>query len=171
MWTGSKNGHYIAVNSTKCDLISVIEFDSRIKRVQIIRLTLARREGKIKSFQPNRRGWKNRNSRPRIPLSWKLRFTPRILLQVAWVRAEDQTILTLHTKVVTHNSRVSVTHDNLRTWQLRIRQLKETDRGCYMCQINTAVMKIQQGCLDVYGKATFLNSLIANDHFWHLPHL
>ncbi|GLV44348.1 Dpr-interacting protein gamma [Carabus blaptoides fortunei] len=70
--------------------------------------------------------------------------------KVAWVRAEDQTILTLHTKVVTHNSRVSVAHDNLRTWQLRIRQLKETDRGCYMCQINTAVMKIQQGCLDVY---------------------
>lgn len=74
------------------------------------------------------------------------------VLQVAWVRAEDQTILTLHTKVVTHNSRVSVAHDNLRTWQLRIRQLKESDRGCYMCQINTAVMKIQQGCLDVYGE-------------------
>lgn len=53
---------------------------------------------------------------------------------------------------MTHNSRISVTHDNLRTWQLRIRQLKESDRGCYMCQINTSIMKIQNGCLDVYGK-------------------
>lgn len=76
---------------------------------------------------------------------------------MAWVRAEDQTILSLHTKVVTHNSRISVTHDNLRTWQLRIRQLKESDRGCYMCQINTSVMKIQQGCLDVYGESFPIN--------------
>lgn len=68
------------------------------------------------------------------------------------MKAEDQTILTLHTRVVTHNSRISVTHDNLRTWQLRIRQLKETDRGCYMCQINTSTMKKQIGCVDVHGK-------------------
>lgn len=68
------------------------------------------------------------------------------------MRAEDQTILSLHTKLVTHNSRVSVTHDNLRTWQLRIRQLKESDRGCYMCQINTSIMKVQQGCIDVFGE-------------------
>lgn len=74
------------------------------------------------------------------------------IFQVAWVRAEDQTILSLHTKVVTHNSRISVTHDSQRTWQIRIRQLKESDRGCYMCQINTSVLKIQQGCIDVNGK-------------------
>ncbi|XP_065157445.1 lachesin-like [Atheta coriaria] len=70
--------------------------------------------------------------------------------KVAWVRAEDQTILSLHTKVVTHNSRITVTHDNLQTWHLRIRQLKESDRGCYMCQVNTNIMKMQQGCLDVH---------------------
>ncbi|XP_044735605.1 lachesin-like [Chrysoperla carnea] len=70
--------------------------------------------------------------------------------KVGWLKAEDQTILTLHTRVVTHNSRISVTHDNLHTWQLRIRQLKESDRGCYMCQINTSTMKKQIGCLDVH---------------------
>lgn len=74
------------------------------------------------------------------------------VLQVAWVRAEDQTILTLHSRVVTHNSRISVTHDSLHTWQLHIRQVKEADRGCYMCQINTSVMRIQEGCVDVHGK-------------------
>ncbi|XP_059489055.1 lachesin-like isoform X2 [Neocloeon triangulifer] len=70
--------------------------------------------------------------------------------KVGWMRAEDQTILTLHTKVVTHNSRISVTHDNQRTWNLHIRQVKEADRGCYMCQINTSVMKKQIGCVDVH---------------------
>jgi len=74
------------------------------------------------------------------------------VLQVGWLKAEDQTILTLHNKVVTHNSRISVTHDNHRTWQLHIRQVKESDRGCYMCQINTSVMKKQVGCVDVHGK-------------------
>lgn len=74
------------------------------------------------------------------------------LLQVAWVRAGDQTILSVHTKVVTHNNRISVAHDNLITWQLRIKQVKESDRGCYMCQINTSVMKMEQICIDVYGE-------------------
>uniref|UniRef100_T1HRM5 Ig-like domain-containing protein n=1 Tax=Rhodnius prolixus TaxID=13249 RepID=T1HRM5_RHOPR len=71
--------------------------------------------------------------------------------EVGWLKAEDQTILSLHTRVVTHNARVSVTHDNQRTWRLHIRQLKESDRGCYMCQINTNVMKKQIGCVDVHG--------------------
>ncbi|XP_046400586.1 lachesin-like [Ischnura elegans] len=70
--------------------------------------------------------------------------------KVGWMKAEDQTILTLHTKVVTHNSRISVTHDGHRTWNLHIRQVKEADRGCYMCQINTNVMKKQIGCVDVH---------------------
>lgn len=68
------------------------------------------------------------------------------------MKAEDQTILSLHTRVVTHNTRVSVTHDNFKTWQLHIRQIKETDKGCYMCQINTNIMKKQVGCVDVYSK-------------------
>lgn len=58
----------------------------------------------------------------------------------------------MHTRVVTHNSRVSVSHDSQRTWHLHIRQVKESDRGCYMCQINTAVMKSQLGCIDVHGE-------------------
>ncbi|KAJ9600124.1 hypothetical protein L9F63_009581, partial [Diploptera punctata] len=67
------------------------------------------------------------------------------------MKAEDQTILALHNKVVTHNARISVTHDNHRTWQLHIRQVKESDRGCYMCQINTSIMKKQVGCVDVHA--------------------
>ncbi|XP_049940869.1 lachesin-like [Schistocerca serialis cubense] len=70
--------------------------------------------------------------------------------KVGWLRSEDQTVLTMHDKVVTHNSRVGVSHDQLRTWRLHVRQLKESDRGCYTCQINTSVMKQQTGCIDVH---------------------
>ncbi|XP_075230446.1 lachesin-like [Lycorma delicatula] len=70
--------------------------------------------------------------------------------KVGWLRAEDQTVLSLHTSLVTHNPRISLTHDNYRSWQLHIRQVKESDRGCYMCQVNTRIMKKQIGCLDVH---------------------
>ncbi|XP_049834060.1 lachesin-like [Schistocerca gregaria] len=70
--------------------------------------------------------------------------------KVVWLRADDQTLLSLQDKVVTHNNRVAVSHDQLRTWRLHLRQLKEADRGCYTCQINTSVMKQQFGCIDVH---------------------
>ncbi|KOX76062.1 Lachesin [Melipona quadrifasciata] len=35
------------------------------------------------------------------------------------------------------------------TWRLHIRQLKESDRDCYMCQINTSPMISELGCLDI----------------------
>lgn len=37
---------------------------------------------------------------------------------------------------------------------LKIRQVQESDRGCYMCQINTEEMKKQIGCIDVLSKLT-----------------
>lgn len=73
--------------------------------------------------------------------------------QVGWLRAEDQTVLTLDKRVVTHNSRISVSQDPDRDmWRLHIRQIKYSDRGCYMCQINTTNMKKQVGCIDVQGE-------------------
>ncbi|KAK9881110.1 hypothetical protein WA026_014456 [Henosepilachna vigintioctopunctata] len=75
---------------------------------------------------------------------------PLFSFKVGWMKADDQTILSLHTRVITHNPRIFVTHDDsLKIWQLKIRQLKESDRGCYMCQINTSQMKKQLGCIDV----------------------
>jgi len=104
------------------------------------------------------------------------------LFQVGWLRASDQTILSIHTRIVTHNARISVSYESggssgpgsagataggafgvtgssqateevvNGTWSLHIRQLKETDRDCYMCQINTSPMISQLGCLDIQGK-------------------
>ena len=65
------------------------------------------------------------------------------------MKAGDQTILALHKRVITHNNRVSVSHEDNRVWKLHLRSVLESDRGCYMCQINTEQMKQQNGCLDV----------------------
>ncbi|XP_032512885.2 lachesin-like [Danaus plexippus] len=69
--------------------------------------------------------------------------------KVAWLRVDTQTILTIHTHVISRSRRVGVTHSDQRTWFLHIRELRETDRGWYMCQINTDPMKSQLGYLDI----------------------
>jgi len=69
--------------------------------------------------------------------------------KVGWLKAGDQTILALHKRVITHNTRVSVSHEDSKVWKLHLRNVVEADRGCYMCQINTEQMKQQLGCLDV----------------------
>nr|XP_040572511.1 lachesin-like [Lepeophtheirus salmonis] len=69
--------------------------------------------------------------------------------KVGWLKAKDQTILALHKRVITHNTRIDVDHEDNRIWKLKIRHVQESDRGCYMCQINTEEMKKQVGCIDV----------------------
>uniref|UniRef100_A0ABD2WIV2 Ig-like domain-containing protein n=1 Tax=Trichogramma kaykai TaxID=54128 RepID=A0ABD2WIV2_9HYME len=69
--------------------------------------------------------------------------------KVAWLRVDTQTILTIANHVITKNHRIGVTHSEHRTWFLHIKEVKETDRGWYMCQINTDPMKSQIGYLDV----------------------
>ena len=76
--------------------------------------------------------------------------------QVGWLKAKDQTILALHHRVITHNNRFDVDHDENRIWKLKIRSVQESDAGCYMCQINTEVMKKQVGCIDVLSKISIL---------------
>jgi len=73
-------------------------------------------------------------------------------LQVAWLRVDTQTILTIATHVITKNHRIGVSNSDHRTWYLQIRDVRETDRGWYMCQINTDPMKSQVGYLEVVGE-------------------
>lgn len=68
--------------------------------------------------------------------------------KVGWIKA-DQTILTLHKRVITHNNRIHITHDMHNTWDLHIKDVTEEDQDCYMCQINTEHMKKQVGCVTV----------------------
>ncbi|XP_042233852.1 lachesin-like isoform X1 [Homarus americanus] len=69
--------------------------------------------------------------------------------QVGWVKADTKAIQAIHKHVITHNSRVSVTHSDHNTWMLHIRGVQEEDRGPYMCQINTDPMRSQIGYLEV----------------------
>ncbi|KAK4287847.1 hypothetical protein Pmani_039096 [Petrolisthes manimaculis] len=82
---------------------------------------------------------------------------------VGWLKVDSQTILSLQKRVVTHNTRITVTHDEHRTWSLHIRQVKEADSGCYMCQINTKVMKNQVGCIKVHVPPDFVNNQTSSD--------
>ncbi|XP_055694883.1 lachesin [Lutzomyia longipalpis] len=77
--------------------------------------------------------------------------------KVGWLRASDQTVLALQGRVVTHNNRISVVHEDMHTWRLRIKQIRESDKGCYMCQINSSPMKKQIGCIDVQVPPDIIN--------------
>lgn len=52
--------------------------------------------------------------------------------KVGWMRAADQTVLALQGRVVTHNSRYSVVNEEMKVWRLKINNIRESDRGCYM---------------------------------------
>lgn len=64
-------------------------------------------------------------------------------VQVGWVKSDTKAIQAIHEHVITHNARISVTHTDLITWNLHIKNVMEEDRGGYMCQLNTDPMKSQ----------------------------
>ncbi|XP_063858926.1 lachesin-like isoform X1 [Scylla paramamosain] len=69
--------------------------------------------------------------------------------KVAWVQVDTQTILTIHKQVITRNPRIALLHNDHRSWHLQISDVKESDRGWYMCQVNTDPMRSRQGYMDV----------------------
>lgn len=69
--------------------------------------------------------------------------------KVAWVQVDTQTILTIHKQVITRNPRIALLHNDHRTWHLELKNVQESDRGWYMCQVNTDPMVYQQGYVDV----------------------
>lgn len=71
--------------------------------------------------------------------------------QVAWVRVDTQTILSIHHNVITQNPRISLSYNDHRSWYLHIKNVQESDRGWYMCQVNTDPMRSRQGYLQVVG--------------------
>ncbi|KAG4066651.1 hypothetical protein HA402_007287 [Bradysia odoriphaga] len=86
-----------------------------------------------------------------------------VAFKVAFLRVDTQTILTIQNHVITKNHRIGITHSDNRIWQLRIRDVKESDRGFYMCQINTDPMKSQTGYLDVVVPPDILDYQTSHD--------
>lgn len=69
------------------------------------------------------------------------------MYKVGWMRS-DQTVLSVG-KMVTQNSRYSVSHEQTNKWSLRIHNVRESDEGCYLCQINTQPLLKQSGCIQL----------------------
>ncbi|KAJ6649927.1 Opioid-binding protein/cell adhesion molecule like [Pseudolycoriella hygida] len=86
-----------------------------------------------------------------------------VAFKVAWLRVDTQTILTIQNHVITKNHRIGLSHSDNRIWQLRIRDVKESDRGWYMCQVNTDPMKSQTGYLDVVVPPDILDYQTSHD--------
>nr|CAH0099633.1 unnamed protein product [Daphnia galeata] len=78
--------------------------------------------------------------------------------KVAWVRVDTQTILTIHTKVISRNPRVGLAQSSKRHWYLRLRNVEPSDRGYYMCQINTDPMEHSKGYLEVLVPPNIVDS-------------
>ncbi|XP_023216477.1 lachesin-like [Centruroides sculpturatus] len=62
---------------------------------------------------------------------------------------DTQTLLSIHTHVITRDSRIRVSNNNHRQWYLHIKEVRIEDQGSYMCQINTEPMVSQLGYLEV----------------------
>ncbi|GBM73835.1 Neuronal growth regulator 1 [Araneus ventricosus] len=72
-----------------------------------------------------------------------------VTTELAWIHKDRHNLLTLHDQVITRNPRISIHHNNYRSWWLEIREVKLEDSGHYMCQINTAPMISQTRHLEV----------------------
>ncbi|XP_058122718.1 lachesin-like [Anopheles ziemanni] len=83
--------------------------------------------------------------------------------KVAWLRVDTQTILTIQTHVITKNHRMTIAHVEGRAWVLRIRDVKESDKGWYMCQVNTDPMRNQIGYLNVVVPPNILDYPTSTD--------
>ncbi|XP_076361813.1 lachesin-like [Tachypleus tridentatus] len=83
--------------------------------------------------------------------------------RIAWLRVESKTILTIHQNVITRNYRVDLNHNDKKRWILQIRNVQESDRGFYMCQINTVPMKSQIGYLDVVVPPAIIDGESSSD--------
>lgn len=69
--------------------------------------------------------------------------------KVAWVRVDTHSILTIHNRVITRNYRIGLSQADGRNWVLRISNVQQSDRGWYMCQINTDPMRFQEAYVEV----------------------
>ncbi|XP_076034988.1 lachesin-like isoform X2 [Oratosquilla oratoria] len=69
--------------------------------------------------------------------------------KVAWIFVETQTILTIHHTIITKNPRFSLARNDHKHWYLKISDIRPSDNGFYMCQVNSDPMMSQVGFLEV----------------------
>lgn len=84
--------------------------------------------------------------------------------KVAWVRVDTQTVLTMSEHVITKNHRIRVSEPDSNVWRLEISDIRRTDAGHYMCQINTDPMQSQLAYLDVMEPPSILPAGMGTSH-------
>ena len=87
--------------------------------------------------------------------------------KVAWIFMETQTSLTILHTIISKNSRFPLARIN-QAWYLKITNVKPSDRGFYMCQLNSDPMMTQKGIFEVKSGSclqvsTYLFLAIAQD--------
>ncbi|XP_014608379.1 PREDICTED: lachesin-like [Polistes canadensis] len=87
--------------------------------------------------------------------------------RVAWIKSDSRAILAIHTRMVTHNPRLSVTHNGHNTWKLHISNVQKNDSGSYMCQVNTDPMRSQMGYMQVVIPPDIMDDESANGLVTH----
>lgn len=61
-----------------------------------------------------------------------LNYSTGFVFQFFHQNSDTQTILTIQNHVITKNHRISILHSEHKTWQLKIKDIRESDRGFYM---------------------------------------
>ncbi|XP_077555319.1 lachesin-like isoform X2 [Haemaphysalis longicornis] len=83
--------------------------------------------------------------------------------KVAWIKMDTETLLTYHRHIIVGEPRLRVSDNNERHWQLHIRNAQPSDKGFYMCQINTEPMITEVGFLDVLVPPSILDEETSSD--------
>lgn len=83
--------------------------------------------------------------------------------RLAWFHKDRHTLLALHDSVIVKNGRISVRSHANTTFYLTIHDVREEDRGSYMCQLNTVPMRGQVGHLEVNVPPSFVEQSTSSD--------
>ena len=63
--------------------------------------------------------------------------------QVAWIKSENQGILSINEHVISDHARLSVVRNDVNTWTMTLRGVHRDDSGSYICQVNTDPVQVQ----------------------------
>ncbi|XP_053212062.1 lachesin-like isoform X2 [Panonychus citri] len=85
--------------------------------------------------------------------------------KVLWLRADPEStqLLTLDTSNIAKDYRLRVTNDNNRLWSLHIKNVTESDRGTYMCEINSEPMINRKAFLDILVPPSIVDNETSSD--------
>ncbi|XP_069168921.1 lachesin-like isoform X2 [Procambarus clarkii] len=83
--------------------------------------------------------------------------------KIAWMKADTQTLLSVSNTMISRNYRIRASHSDNSTWFLHLDSVSLTDRGYYLCQINTVPPIFRQGYLEVVVPPNILDEETSTD--------